>query len=346
MDRHTLNAILLFAAIFLVATSGSSGPRDGKVQSRAAFVTGAVAPTPSPRAPLFVFPTLETRSVFEKNMDGEKDNSFRAVESAVNSSSHPALGAFMRKRWTEPPALHAQSAIIADVSSGASYFSLRSDSRWPIASITKLMTAVAAYDLIERSAALTVVEEDFEAGGNAFTKELKAGDAYRTEDMRTIMLLTSSNEIAEAFARTAGRDMFMEHMNAKAKEWGLHKTYFTDPTGVAAANQSTAEELVSLAMHIRSEYPGIFETTQKQTITVTELNSAMRHTFSNINIFAGEPSFLGGKTGFTPEAGANLLSLFSYQGSPFIIIVLGTEDRFGETSRLLDWFIHDFIPSN
>lgn len=349
MDRHTLSAIVLFAAIFLAATSDSRDLHDEEKEFRATRVTGAVLPAFSREAPPFTFPTLETSYVPEqtRKMEYAEDiPSSDALLPALDVSARSAYGAFIRRRWSEPPKLNAQSALISDVSSGENYFSLRSDSRWPIASITKLMTAVAVDDLMDDNAALVMKEEDFRVGRNAFTAELKVGDAYRVEDARAIMLLTSSNEIAEAFARTVGHDAFVEHMNKRAREWGLQKTYFKDATGIAAANQSTAEELVSFAIHIRDDYPDLFGSTQKQTITVTELGSETRRTFSNLNIFAGEPRFLGGKTGFTPEAGENLISLFSYEQTPFIIVVLGTEDRFGETSQLLDWFIHDFISSN
>jgi len=64
--------------------------------------------------------------------------------------------------------------------------------------------------------------------------------------------------------------------------------------------------------------------------------------FSNINHFAGQADFLGGKTGYTDDAGGNLLSLFSYQKRPVLVLVMGASDRFGETRRLLQWFKNSY----
>jgi D-alanyl-D-alanine carboxypeptidase len=85
--------------------------------------------------------------------------------------------------------------------------------------------------------------------------------------------------------------------------------------------------------------------TRNRTITVKELGSGNEWPASNTNNFSGRPDFLGGKTGYTDEANGNLVSLFSYGSRPILVVVLGSENRFLETEKLINWFKNDFTPS-
>jgi len=152
------------------------------------------------------------------------------------------------------------------------------------------------------------------------------------------MLTVSSNEAAEALAQYVGRTDFLARMNTRAKAWGMLDTYFTDPTGLSSANQSTAADLQKLAWHIYSGYPAIFQASRKPKASIYEIHSKKRQTLTNINQFAGEAWFVGGKTGYTDDASGNLLTVFTHSHRPVIAVVLGTDDRFGESERLIDWF--------
>jgi D-alanyl-D-alanine carboxypeptidase len=80
-------------------------------------------------------------------------------------------------------------------------------------------------------------------------------------------------------------------------------------------------------------------------IMITELQSDTKVNVKSINEFAGNPNFIGGKTGYIPQAGDNLLSIFRYNGNPILIIVLGaanTAQRFGDTTKLLNWFTMNY----
>ncbi len=253
---------------------------------------------------------------------------------------------FRRTRWTPVPALTARGVLIADPTTGETLFRISSGARWPIASLTKLMTAQIVAGAMDQERSITLARPDFADGGNSLTAAMIPGDRYRAADLLRVMLISSSNEAAEAFARTYGRDAFIAAMNARAAEWGLADTHFADPSGISAGNQSTPGDFLGLVRRIWSAHPELFEATRLPSLTVVESRTGESRTFLNTNEFAGRPDFLGGKTGTTPEAGENLLTLFSFGSRPVMILLFGSSDRFRETEALLQWFTHDFSSSD
>jgi D-alanyl-D-alanine carboxypeptidase len=254
--------------------------------------------------------------------------------------------AFLHKGSGILPRLQVEEAVVADLETGETYLEINSGQRWPMASITKLMTASYAADTLDLDRPITLTTRVFAATGGDTTKALGLGEAYSGRDLMTAMLTFSSNEAAEALAGSKDRSDFLLGMNSLAKSWGLLNTNFSDPTGLSAANQSTALDLISLAQHVHAEHPELLAISRHRDATLHELTSGGRLAIANINVFAGRQDFIGGKTGFTEEAQGNLLSIFSVGGRPVVIVVLGTTDRFGETQKLLDWFRGNFIPQS
>jgi D-alanyl-D-alanine carboxypeptidase (penicillin-binding protein 5/6) len=144
---------------------------------------------------------------------------------------------------------------------------------------------------------------------------------------------------AQAMADYIGTAQFMNEMNARATQWGMTNTYFADPSGISAANESSAKDLMTLAQHIYASYPQVLALTDTPTATITELNSGRHIVIKSINTFAGAPGFVGGKTGNTDQAGGNLLSIFNDNDTPVIVIVLGAPALpFIDTSELYSWY--------
>lgn len=255
-------------------------------------------------------------------------------------------GVFRRVAGTPPPDFSARAMLIADPVSGEILFNFNPGMRWPMASLTKLMTAHIIVSHMDLSRIYTLQSSDFAGGGNSLTASLAPGQRYLGRDLFKVMLVSSSNEAAAAFARTYGEDAFLKAMNDEAAAMGLADTHFADPAGLSAGNQSTARDTAALVARLWKTDPDIFAATRNRAITVYEMNSGAAETFQSTNDFAGQADFLGGKTGTTPEANENLLSLFSYGGHPVMILVFGSENRFAETRAILNWFTHDFIPGN
>ncbi len=230
--------------------------------------------------------------------------------------------------------LSAHLALIRFLNDNNKIYELNVDNRWPIASITKLITAVVAEDNIDPAKAITFTADEI-LGQNSAEK-FKAGETYKAGDLLKAMLLLSSNDAAEALARDFGRDKFIELMNQKARDLNLIETSFFDPTGLSAKNQSTPNDIFKIVSYLYQNHPEIFKITSQKSAYIVELNSKMRELVSNINTFAGRPDFIGGKTGSIDESGENLVSLFNVNKEPVAIIVLGSQDRFGETKELLN----------
>ncbi len=238
---------------------------------------------------------------------------------------------------TPLPNFSSEAYMVADLSTGSIIAGANVSKRWPTASLTKLMTATLVFDQLTTSTRITITPQMFAADPDE--RALVIGGTYTVEDLLHLMLMPSSNVAAQAMADYIGRAQFMNEMNARATAWGMTDTYFDDPSGISAANQSTAKDLMILAQHIYENYPGILAITNTPVTTITELNSGKTITVRSINNFAGTPDFIGGKTGNTPQADANLLSLFNDNGTPVLVTVLGAPALpFIDTSMLYSWY--------
>jgi D-alanyl-D-alanine carboxypeptidase len=256
-------------------------------------------------------------------------------QDSVSAVSPDALVPQLSASSTAAFNLNAKAAAVGNITTGAMLYGFNADTRWPVASITKIMTATIVLELMDPETIITLAPEDFSGGPSSLTASLEPGDKYRAADLLKVLLLPSSNEAAEAFARSYGHSAFMAAMNKKAVTWGLKNTHFADPSGISAANQSTPREFLELTGKAYILHPEIFAITQNRTITVKDLTTGMFKQFSSTNNLAGRAGFLGGKTGTTPEAGDNLVSIFQVGGDPVVVLVFGATDRYAATESLL-----------
>ena len=242
------------------------------------------------------------------------------------------------------PVLTAPSAALIDTRTGDVLFSQGEDRVTPIASITKLMTAMV---FLEKEPAwdsrVTIEPADQEKEGIPY---LKTGETVSLRDMFLTTLVGSANNGALALARSTGmtRDQFVERMNSKARELGLTHSTFVDPSGYEPGNTSTAYDVARLAYHALRDQRVIeavtlkehaYRTVQGRAVTVPTTN-ALLTSFLN----QGDYSIIGGKTGYTEEAGYTLV-LRARKGEADVIgVVLGSktsDDRFQDLKALLTW---------
>ncbi len=236
------------------------------------------------------------------------------------------------------PNVSAESYLVADLDSGATIVKRNSLGLYPIASLTKLLTALVFLDQINPIDTVVVGEDNKfvpyrEVGG------LKAGEVFVAKDLLWPLLLESSNKSADVLASRLGEKRFVAEMNKRAKTIGLINSTFADPSGISADNVSSAEDLFRLAKHIFFEKSYIFSVSRQDKIELAN------HTWQNVNTFVSYPGFLGGKTGQTEIAKQTSLNLFEL---PFemssstakrrvAIIVLRSNDRDSDTQKLLDY---------
>ena len=228
----------------------------------------------------------------------------------------------------------AQLALVRPFGQNYSLYELNANGHWPIASITKLMTAVVAYENSNLDKNITLTNSMLSVDGVA--GDFKPGEVFSGKDLMKAMLMLSSNKAAEALAQDFGRDKFMSLMNQKAKELNMTDTYFDNPTGLSVKNQSTANDIYKLATYVYNTHPEILSTTRTIKDYILEAKSHKKRLITNINEFAGTANFIGGKTGYIDESQGNLVSIFNVNKQPVITIVLGSQDRFGDTKKLLN----------
>ncbi|MEX2033315.1 MAG: serine hydrolase [Candidatus Colwellbacteria bacterium] len=214
-------------------------------------------------------------------------------------------------------------------------YAFRSQKQWPIASVTKLMTAFVAKKLMAETETITMNEEAIAAFGEA--GDFKTGEKFKVSDLVQAMLLVSSNDAAKALADHYGEETLVAEMNRVATGIGMTDTIFVDATGLSARNLSTSDDLSKLVRFIWSEDPGIFAITRLSYANIHDIDGSRSRKLNNIIFFAGRSNFLGGKTGQIPDSNGNLVSIFTLpdKSSPVIIVVLGAEDRFKETEKIL-----------
>jgi D-alanyl-D-alanine carboxypeptidase len=232
--------------------------------------------------------------------------------------------------------ISAQIVLVKLLNTNTPLKEVKAENRWPIASLTKLMTALIAVENLDLDAKVKLSENAVSQPGTS--GDFKSGEIYRNGDLLKAMLLLSSNDAAMALAESYGAEKdFVSAMNKKAAELKMTETKFVDPTGVSFLNQSTANDLAKLVDYIYFHHREIFDLTKEKSFSITEIQSGKIKKIYNINEFTGQKIFLGGKTGFINESKENLISLFDdpFGRGPLLIIVLGSNDRFGDTKMLL-----------
>lgn len=256
------------------------------------------------------------------------------------------------RRWEiNKPAINANGVLVVLIKDGKEKFLFEKDSEtsFPIASITKLMTAVIALQKYELDHQIIVSEK-------AFLKDLHRpnnlfpGETYKVRDLLYSNLMESGNTAAYALAegrtifeynRTA--DSFIAKMNQKAQSLGMEKTYFSNPTGLdplipgIGVNRSSPRDLLLLAKYL-IDYPLIWEILSTKEYDLRTADGTLKYRMKNTNELLYEKNFIkGGKTGQTWRAGGNLFAIFKRDDGYLFTVVLGSNDRFRDTKTLLNW---------
>ena len=231
------------------------------------------------------------------------------------------------------PSVSARFYRVQDLSSGQVLLARNPQQRWPIASITKLVTAIVATRVLNPDTIIAITPDIEAQVGDDHT--LAVGQQYSARDLITIMLVISSNDAAYALADAYGLNGFVAHMNDTARTAGMDQTTFYEPSGLSYLNQSTLQEISSLLIYMYRAYPSLLSITRQKQYTALDHATGKQHVFSNIDFYAGQSAFIGGKTGYIDTSGGNLVGLFHYQIGTIIAGVFGSSDRFADMDALL-----------
>ncbi len=238
------------------------------------------------------------------------------------------------------PRVSAKAFIVADLADGTVYAAKDATTARPIASISKLFTALVARETIRDDRTMTVTRDD-QSQTEGVPGSIRAGESFTVDELLYPLLMESNNSAAYTLARYDGTDHFIERVNKKVAALGMTATKFDDASGLSPNNVSSPHDLVTLLQHIQKYHSLLFEITGARTKTLRAENGRT-YGFSNFNHFAGDVGFVGGKTGFIAEAGQTYAGVFEVPmetgTSTIAIVVLGSEDRKKDSAALLSWF--------
>ena len=235
------------------------------------------------------------------------------------------------------PELDTPHYLIADVESSTVLASSDLHESVPIASLTKLMTALVAAEYINLDTSVSVTQSTFV---QSLIPRLGERDKVSMYSLLQLLLVESSNEAAEVIAEQIGQEKFIAYMNEKAASLGLTDTHFADPSGLSSENTSSLHDLLSLTQYIYNNRRFIIELTANQDLPSAYVSGEFG-TLSNFNKIKDETNFIGGKVGETTAAGQTSITLhtLSVKGTDRVIaiILLNSNSRNDDVKELLGY---------
>ncbi len=278
--------------------------------------------------------TLSSKANLVADADTFGSQLYYFTDANLSAASNAAVAATVKA--TAPRlTLSAKAYLVADADTGEIIFQKNIKARYPIASITKLVTAITAKEMIRDPVVIdSAVKKIWEIyGRNGYRKDAGEIDVF---DLLYPLLLRSSNGVADILANETGRVDFLRQMNEKAFMIGMHSSLFDDPSGLSKGDISTARDLFKLAQYLLKNQRIILD------ITRQEREATLGKVWANNSKFLTESGYLGGKTGYTDAAKQTLLSVFSlpYQGEKrnIAIIILQSSNRFDDVQKIINYF--------
>ena len=237
--------------------------------------------------------------------------------------------------------LRSAVALVKDAASGETLIAKNEDAVLPIASITKLMTAIVILDAgldLEQRVVVSGEDYDFVKGTRS---RLRPGTALTRNELLLIALMSSENRAAASLARTypGGTEAFVAAMNAKAGALGMSDTKFVDPTGLSPANVSSARDLARL-VETAHRYPLIREYSTRDSASVRSLGRTLDYRNTNGLVRSSHWDIALQKTGYISEAGRCLVMRVKMASREVIVVLLdswGKFSRIGDANRIKKW---------
>ena len=236
------------------------------------------------------------------------------------------------------PEVTAKSALVYDLGSQKVVFSKNSKERLPMASLTKIMTAIIAMERPKKDNQYYVSQDDL-VGEDSMG--LSVGEKLSLEELMYGLVLTSGNDTAETMASNypEGRVKFVEAMNNKAKAMGLKNTHFSNPTGLEGDGQqyTTTYDLLIMTNYAM-QFPLFKKVVGTFDYNISYSDSHKEFYLENeTNLLTSYPGVMGVKDGYTPEAGLCLITYLNFKNHKIIGVLLGSDNRRQEMKDLLDY---------
>ena len=269
------------------------------------------------------------------DLGNSKRSDLKKVNIETISATPASTVGYFIKDLERNPKLTTGAYLIGDIDTGEIIFDKNTDTAFPVASVSKLMTALVALETLEMNKEIKISGRAVNTYGTS--GELYAGEKMKISTMLYPLILESSNDAAEAIAETQGRNEFLKAMNEKAEELGMKNTFYGDPSGLSARNVSTVSDLFKLTRYIHDNENQIFEISKKYKM------EAERNVWFNNNKLIHQEDYIGGKSGYTDEARKTGIALWNVpitetpEGRNIAVIVLRSSDRFRDTMALVNY---------
>lgn len=243
----------------------------------------------------------------------------------------------------EEPALYSSAALVVNEQSGERIYEKNARILTPIASITKLMTAMVVLDLqLALDEPITISEEDIDTLKHTRSR-LAVGTTLSRGEMMLLALMSSENRAAHALARTTpgGIAAFIPRMNQKAQAIGMNNSRFEDPTGLSSRNVATANDLIRLVQAAHG-YAEIRQYSTHDSYSIVSSGNGRELLFRNTNPLVNNQAWQIGvsKTGYISEAGKCLVMQAVINDTSVVIVLLdsaGSLTRVGDANRIKRW---------
>lgn len=277
--------------------------------------------------------------VFYYSFVGDDSVAYETTKEKSSQEIKDYLSNYVLTDPNKPVLVTAGSYLISDLKTKEKIIGRNENKVYPIASVSKLMTAVVSLENYNQNATTSVSKIASKTYGNK--NKLKAGEKIKIGDLLYPLLLESNNASTEVLAEFGGRDLFIKEMNNKAKSLGMLDTHFDDPSGLSPNNVSTAEDLLKLVDYIYQNYKFVFDISKEKSHKIG------LHNWGNVNNLIGMRYYVGGKNGYTEEANRTLVSLFDIplakdQNRLVALVLLSSGDRKKDTNSLIN-YVADFV---
>jgi len=260
-------------------------------------------------------------------------NESEAETEVVKEAQEPKYSYF-NKDFKQELKVSADAYLVGDLNTGEVILSKNSSKDYPIASISKLMTALVSTEIPNGKDTAQVSKKALSTYGT--NGNFRAGEKIKISELLYPLLLESSNDAAEILAEHFGRDNFIKKMNQEAEKLNMSSTTYTDPSGLSSNNKSTPIDLFKLVGYLKKEKESLLNiTTKRSYFTKT-------HIWSNTSQFIRQDGYIGGKSGYTDPARETVVSLFSLPLSeqserPVAIVLLKSKDRHKDVATILNY---------
>lgn len=237
-------------------------------------------------------------------------------------------------RFPYYPEVSAEGVYVVDLPSYTPVIKRNVHSKFFPASTTKIITALVVIDLYKPDDVITVKRVLTEGQ----VMGLVEGEKITVENLLYGILVHSGNDAAYAVADFYGFDNFVKKMNLKAKQLHMTNSHFTNPAGLDEYSQYSTPFDLALAGRELLKNKLLSKIVSTKEIMISDIDFKYFHRLSNVNKLLGEIQGLGGlKTGYTENAGENLISFYKHNQHQYIIVILKSLDRFNDTKNVVSW---------